>query len=67
MPIDRTPEPSPEERFRAILEEAAPLLAHLGRFCATVEDALGVVDLARGNDGQLRLLMASIKEQVKSR
>lgn len=56
---------SQEEAFRSSLEDVLEVASKLSSHCNSVEDLIGVVQLALANDGQLRLLMATVTAKGK--
>jgi hypothetical protein len=56
---------SVEDKFRESLRDAGTVIHKLSNICVTFDEALGMIHLALENDGQLRLLMASILPQGK--
>ena len=54
-----------DEQFRASVKDALVVLRVLGTFCETVEEAIGMGELALTNDGQLRMLMTGAEESPK--
>lgn len=48
---------NPEEQFRLALDDAVAILRKLAPLCGSVEELVGVAELAMTNDAQLRLLM----------
>ena len=56
---------TPETKFKSALRDAIAINAVLARDCKTVEEAIGVAQLALKNGGQLRMLMRAVT-QAKS-
>ena len=52
-----------EESFRSSLEEIIVISEKLTPYCNTVQDLIGMAKLALDNDGQLKLLMASVLQK----
>lgn len=53
------------EKFRASLEDLSVVAEKLLPVCPATADLLGMVRLAMENDGQLRLLMATVLSAKK--
>jgi len=53
-------QPTPEEAFRASLEDVVVVLKKLATFCRTPEEVVDLCELALISDGQLKLLMVTV-------
>ncbi len=52
-----TNQPSPEDRYRSAVQDAAVVIRKLAPKCKSLDDLVGMLELAASNDGQLALLM----------
>lgn len=52
-----------EEKFRASLQDVVTVAQKLSGVCRTLEDLVGICELAMANDAQLRLLIATIQQK----
>lgn len=50
-----------EEQFRSALHDVVTTARKLTSLCNTIDDLVGVCDLALTNDAQLRILFALLK------
>ena len=55
--------PSAEDGFRDSLKDVLVVADKLSLSCLSVEEMIGMVQLALENDGQLRLLMAMVAQK----
>lgn len=58
--LPEQPQPDPDEQLREALHEAAVVIRKLAPFCATVDELVGMIELAQVNDGQLQMLKREI-------
>lgn len=65
MVVDPKQKLSKEDQYRSSVKDALVVLRVLGAFCGSVEDAVGMAELALNNDGQLKMLIAGIEESSK--
>lgn len=56
-------EASAEEGFKSSLEDVVAVASKLAPFCRTVEEMIGMAQLALENEGQLRLLMIMVTKR----
>jgi hypothetical protein len=56
---------TPEESFRESLKDVIVVAQMLASHCQTIEELIGMAELALENDGQLRLLMTTVMKKDK--
>ena len=59
--------PSVVDSFRASLDDVAEIARALSHYCSSIEDLVGVVELALAHDAQLHFLMAIMKKAAEKK
>lgn len=53
------------EDFRSSIEDLVTIADKLSGFCNSVEELVGLLNLALTNDAQLKIIIQAISQQVK--